>query len=75
MIIPSIFVCVIPTMWTVFLRMMKWCIPWLMNWPIAFIGITVISFFEFMRDILQEEYTVFRGLVDESEEDSCFIFD
>jgi hypothetical protein len=46
-----------------------------MNWPIAFIGITVISFFEFMRDILQEEYTVFRGLVDESEEDSCFIFD
>ena len=45
-----------------------------MNWPIAFIGITVISFFELMRDIL-EEYTVFHGLVDESEEDSWFIFD
>jgi hypothetical protein len=32
------------------------------------------SFFELMRDIL-EEYTVFHGLVDESEEDSWFIFD
>ena len=32
------------------------------------------SFFELMRDIL-EEYMVFHGLVDESEEDSWFIFD
>ena len=72
MIIPSIFVCVIPTMWTftydVVVHTMAHELAHCVHRHHG------DSFFELMRDIL-EEYTVFHGPWDESEEDSWFIFD